>query len=116
MADDATPATHPETAAPVPAPVATDPALPDHDLPSQVGRYRVEGEIARGGMGVVYRAADPAFGRTLAVKVLLPRHQGDASWAHRFLEEARICGQLQHPGVPPSTRWGRCPTAARSSL
>ena len=81
MTDDATPDTHPETAAPVPAPVAPESALPVPEVPARVGRYVVEGEIAHGGMGVVYRATDPDFGRTLAVKVLLPRHQHDAAMA-----------------------------------
>jgi serine/threonine-protein kinase len=62
--------------------------------------YEVLGVLGRGGMGVVYRAGDPAFGRTLAVKVLRDRLRGDAAAAHRFLDEARLCGQLQHPGVP----------------
>jgi serine/threonine-protein kinase len=68
---------------------------------TQVGRYRVEEEIARGGMGVVYRAHDPDLGRSLAIKVLQERHQGDSAMVRRFLEEAQVCGQLQHPGVPP---------------
>ena len=82
-----------------PDPATTTPAAaPDGpagaDLPSHAGRYRLEGEIARGGMGVVCRAHDPDLGRTLAVKLLLARHKDDAVMARRFLEEARVCGQL----------------------
>ena len=82
-----------------PDPFATTPAAaPDGpaaaDLPSQAGRYRLEGEIARGGMGAVCRTHDPDLGRTLAVKVLLAHHRGDPAMARRFLEEARVCGQL----------------------
>jgi serine/threonine protein kinase len=52
-------------------------------------------------MGVVYRALDPVFGRRLAVKVLLARTDERPDLARRFLDEARLTGRLQHPGVPP---------------
>src|SRR5579859_7753871 len=68
-------------------------------------RYRVVGEIARGGMGVVLRAYDAAFDRPLAIKILLARSGADAE--RRFLEEARVTGQLQHPGIPPTHELGR---------
>ncbi len=70
-------------------------------LPDYAGRYQVLGEIARGGMGAVLRGHDPDLHRPLAIKVLLEHHHGDAALARRFLEEARISGQLQHPGVVP---------------
>jgi formylglycine-generating enzyme required for sulfatase activity/serine/threonine protein kinase/Tfp pilus assembly protein PilF len=63
-------------------------------------RYRVVEEIARGGMGVVLRAIDLQLNRPLAIKVLL-RPDAGGLLARRFLEEARITGQLQHPGVAP---------------
>ena len=70
-------------------------------------RYRVMGEIARGGMGVVLRALDTSFNRTLAIKVLQRQRAGGVGEARRFLEEARITGQLQHPGIPPVHEIGR---------
>src|SRR5262249_20099418 len=84
---------------PPPDPAPTPPAAdqdgpPEADLPSQAGRYRLDGEIARGGMGIVLSAHDPDLGRTLAVKVLLGRHKDDPVMARRFLEEAQVCGQL----------------------
>jgi tetratricopeptide (TPR) repeat protein len=69
--------------------------------PSRAGRYDLEEEIGRGGMGIVFRARDPELQRSLAVNVLLPEHQGDTDVVRRFHEEARITGQLQHPGIPP---------------
>jgi tetratricopeptide (TPR) repeat protein/tRNA A-37 threonylcarbamoyl transferase component Bud32 len=51
-------------------------------------------------MGVVYRASDTVLGREVAIKVLQQRHTADAAVARRFIDEARIAGQLQHPGVP----------------
>jgi serine/threonine-protein kinase len=69
--------------------------------PAQAGRYLLEGEIAAGGMGRVYRAYDPELGRSLAVKVLLERHRDLPELEKRFRAEAQITGQLQHPGIPP---------------
>lgn len=56
----------------------------------QVGRYTIEGELGRGGMGVVYRVVDPS-GRPLALKVLTQARQDSAE---RFAREARLQEQL----------------------
>jgi tetratricopeptide (TPR) repeat protein len=64
-------------------------------------RYLFFGEIARGGMGAVLRGRDIDLGRELAVKVLLESHMDKPELVRRFVEEARIGGQLQHPGVVP---------------
>ncbi len=66
----------------------------------QPGGYQILHEIGRGGMGVVYRARDSALDRDVAVKLLSERYPADSPVAQRFLGEARITGQLQHPGVP----------------
>jgi serine/threonine-protein kinase len=87
-------------AAPEAVPVA-------EDIPAWAGRYVIEGEIARGGMGVVLRAHDPELNRPLAVKVLLSGLAGRPDVERRFLEEAQVAGQLQHPGVPPVHDIGR---------
>jgi tetratricopeptide (TPR) repeat protein len=55
----------------------------------------------------VLRAHDPDLERPLAVKVLLGKHQGNAPLERRFLEEARLTGQLQHPAIPPVHEVGR---------
>jgi len=65
------------------------------------GRYQVLGEIARGGMGIVLKGRDPDLGRDVAMKVLHPGHAGDLALVRRFIEEAQIGGQLQHPGILP---------------
>ena len=76
--------------------------------PAEAGdRYQLQGEIARGGMGAVLRGRDVDLGRDLAVKVLLEKHAGRPEVARRFLEEAQIGGQLQHPGVVPVYDIGR---------
>jgi eukaryotic-like serine/threonine-protein kinase len=75
------------------------PELPDPvDRPV---RLQLFGEIARGGMGAVLRGRDPDLGRELAVKVLLDGHRNNPELIRRFVEEAQIGGQLQHPGVIP---------------
>ncbi len=70
-------------------------------------RYHLSGEIARGGMGAVLRGRDVDLGRDLAVKVLLEKYANRPEIARRFIEEAQIGGQLQHPGVVPVYDIGR---------
>lgn len=70
------------------------------DLP-QVPGFQIEKELARGGMGVVFQARDTALNRMVAVKLLQEKYPPDSAVAARFLEEAQITGQLQHPGIPP---------------
>src|SRR5262249_30745101 len=70
-------------------------------LPERIGRYRVLETIAQGGMGAVLRARDLTLGRDLAIKVLLDRHRDQPELLGRFLEEAQIGGQLEHPGIVP---------------
>ncbi len=64
-------------------------------------RYQLFGEIARGGMGAVLKGRDTDLGRDLAVKVLLETHRDKPELIRRFVEEAQIGGQLQHPGIVP---------------
>jgi len=71
-------------------------------------RLKVGEEVARGGMGAIYRARDEGLGRELAMKVVLQPVDGagtpqaiDPQVLHRFLDEAQITGQLDHPGVVP---------------
>jgi serine/threonine-protein kinase len=62
-------------------------------------RYELKGEIDRGGMGVILRGRDNDLGRDVAMKVLQSRHADNPAMVRRFVEEAQIAGQLQHPGV-----------------
>ena len=64
-------------------------------------RYILGKEIERGGMGIIYRAADTVLGREVAVKVLHEKYCALSEAALRFAGEARITGQLQHPSIPP---------------
>src|SRR5262249_62139979 len=78
-------------------------------LPESIGGYRVDRFLARGGMGEVYRVHDCDFDRPLALKAVQERYRGEAEVEERFLREARLTGQLQHPGVPPVRELGRLP-------
>jgi serine/threonine protein kinase len=68
--------------------------------PASPPGYELIDQIGHGGMGVVYRARDTALDRDVAVKLLSERYPPDSASAQRFLSEARITGQLQHPGIP----------------
>ena len=72
---------------------------------SQEERYVFESEIGRGGMGSVFRVRDNHLRRTLAMKVAHGTSEsqsgGEPSVLDRFLEEAQVTGQLDHPGIVP---------------
>ena len=71
------------------------------DPSDRLARLQLLGEVARGGMGVIIKGRDSDLGRDLAVKVLLEQHRENPDLIRRFVEEAQIAGQLQHPGVVP---------------
>jgi serine/threonine protein kinase len=73
------------------------------------GRLQLLGEVARGGMGAILKGRDTDLGRDIAVKVQLETHQGKTELVQRFVEEAQISGQLQHPGVVPVYELGQFP-------
>ncbi|HEY1188896.1 MAG TPA: serine/threonine-protein kinase [Gemmata sp.] len=105
-----------------PAPVATpapigSPALTHADVtvvrvaPSSVtvteivdasnfGKYQLDGELARGGMGVVYKARQKGLERHVALKMILGA-EGDKEAKQRFFQEARAAAALDHPNVVP---------------
>src|SRR4051812_9766342 len=84
-----------------PSPVVNPGPLEEALAAGGPGRYHIHGEIARGGMGIVLKGRDPDLGRDIAMKVLHPGHTGSPAMIQRFIEEAQIGGQLQHPGILP---------------
>jgi serine/threonine protein kinase len=63
--------------------------------------YRIERELARGGMGVVYRASRISDGAPVALKVINPEHAADARFRSRFEREGRLAAELRHPNLVP---------------
>jgi DNA-binding beta-propeller fold protein YncE len=68
---------------------------------STLGGYRVDALIARGGMGVVYRATHLALDRPVALKVIARHLADDPAFRERFLTESRLAARLDHPSVVP---------------
>ncbi len=64
-------------------------------------QYRIEHEIGRGGMSIVYRARDERLGRSVAIKVLPPELAHDPAVRTRFAREAHTSAQLSHPNIVP---------------
>jgi len=65
------------------------------------GRYSLERELGRGGMGVVYLAREVRLDRLVAIKLLPPTRASDAKLRERFLREARTAAKLSHPHIIP---------------
>jgi streptogramin lyase len=73
----------------------------DLALGDEVAGYRIDARLARGGMGVVYRATHLGLDRPVALKVIARELAGDASFRERFLRESRLAARLDHPAVVP---------------
>jgi serine/threonine protein kinase/tetratricopeptide (TPR) repeat protein len=67
----------------------------------EAGKYVIQGELGRGGVGAVHKGHDQDLGRDVAMKFLHNKYKDDPAILHRFVEEAQIGGQLQHPGIVP---------------
>ncbi len=67
--------------------------------PKNIGRYKIIDELGRGAMAYVYKAYDPEIDRFLAVKVLREELANDDDYRAGFIHEAKLAGQLAHPGI-----------------
>jgi serine/threonine-protein kinase len=65
------------------------------------GRYSIDRELGRGGMGIVYLAREVHLDRLVAIKLLPPAVASDAATRERFLREARLSASLSHPHIVP---------------
>src|ERR1039458_8303261 len=65
------------------------------------GRYSIDRELGRGGMGIVYLAREVHLDRPVAIKLLPPDRANDSSLRERFLREARLAAKLSHPNIIP---------------
>jgi hypothetical protein len=84
---------HPPATTP---PVTNPPAATGERL---IGKYRVKGELGRGGMGAVYLAEQPGLGREVAIKELILSPAADPTALMRFLQEARVMARTSHPNL-----------------
>lgn len=101
--DGETPSSHPPASSSLPP--HSVPHLPGDASPAipMLGRYRIDKEIGKGAMGVVYLGKDPKIGRVVAIKTLAlgDEFEGDAliDARERFFREAETAGRLQHPCI-----------------
>jgi DNA-binding beta-propeller fold protein YncE len=68
---------------------------------SQIAGYRLEEQIGRGGMAVVYRAHEARLDRNVALKILAPGLAADEAFRKRFIRESRIAAAVDHPNIIP---------------
>lgn len=69
--------------------------------PTELGGFRIVRELGRGGMGAVFEATDPALGRKVALKVMLPEVAQHPQARGRFLREARAAARVEHESIVP---------------
>src|SRR6266566_89873 len=84
----------PTTPPPSVASITEPPAVPGERY---IGKYRVKGELGRGGMGTVYLAEQPGLGREVAIKELI--QSADPVALKRFLQEAQVMARTSHPNL-----------------
>jgi serine/threonine-protein kinase len=65
----------------------------------QIGKYRIKGELGRGGMGTVYLAEQLGLGREVAIKELIPSAVADPTALARFMQEAQVMARTSHPNL-----------------
>ena len=70
------------------------------------GKYQIERELGRGGMGTVYLATHVGTERPVAVKIISPQYMQRGEFVERFRREARAAGRLRHPNVVNVTDFG----------
>ena len=69
------------------------------DKPAKIGKYDVIDIIGRGGMGIVYKAADPNLNRLVAIKMMTGGYASTPEHLKRFFREAQSTGGLRHPNI-----------------
>jgi DNA-binding beta-propeller fold protein YncE/tRNA A-37 threonylcarbamoyl transferase component Bud32 len=79
----------------------TPPAAGGFGVGSHIAGYRLDEQIGRGGMAVVYRAHDPRLDRRVALKILAPELASDEEFRQRFIRESRAAAAVDHPNIIP---------------
>ncbi len=83
-------------------------AEPDEAAPRSDAalKYQIDSEIGKGGMGTVYKVFDGDLRRWVAMKLVRADATHQKELLSRFIEEAQVCGQLEHPNIPPVHEMG----------
>lgn len=71
------------------------------EAPSRIGPYELQGEIARGGTAIVYRARHEKLGKSVAIKLLLPSIDSGGEMERRLFREALALARFRHPHIVP---------------
>ncbi len=74
-------------------------ASPPPPIPSQIGPYKIESLLNRGGMSLLYLGVQPRSAQPIVIKVLLPKYGKNRETTNRFLKEAHIIGITNHPNI-----------------
>ena len=82
-----------------PPPITAMPTTPQPGAERYIGKYRIKGELGRGGMGAVYLAEQPGLGREVAIKELIQSANADPVALKRFLQEAQVMARTSHPNL-----------------
>jgi DNA-binding SARP family transcriptional activator/predicted Ser/Thr protein kinase len=93
-------------------PIAASPPSGQAVVERPVRGYELQELLGRGHFGAVYRAHQPAVGRDVAVKIILPQFADDAEFIRRFAVEAQLVARLEHPHIVPLYDYWREPGGA----
>ncbi len=74
---------------------------PDPRVGTELGPFRIEAVLGRGGMGVVYLATHVGLDRKVALKLLTPDYADDEAFRARFLRESKLAASIDHPNIIP---------------
>jgi serine/threonine protein kinase len=75
------------------------PTNPPSTSERHIGKYRIKGELGRGGMGAVYLAEQTGLGREVAIKELIQSAVADPTALKRFMQEAQVMARISHPNL-----------------
>jgi serine/threonine-protein kinase len=88
-------------------PVRSAPALGELGPGARVGDYVLEERVGEGAMGIVYRAVHSVLGNKAAIKIMRPIISSSPEGIERFVKEARMIAQLDHPNIVHAFAFGR---------
>ena len=75
--------------------------MAEFNVGAEIADYRLDEQIGRGGMAVVFRAHDERLDRRVALKILAPELARDAGFRTRFIRESRAAAAVDHPNILP---------------